>query len=186
MTSTNKVILTVLMMTTALAVTAQAGPSVFAGATLPQESWGDVADPGGHLGLELTVPVVPMLLSLGAQTSLSRNAFDFSASPAQSDFSATWYTAEVLGIAKLTVPITGVYVKVGLGFNHYRVSGDDIDYDSETHLAGAAGAGWNIMMLDVNVMYHVVKWDMESANPENLDEVDVNYSYFTASVGLGF
>jgi hypothetical protein len=186
MSTTKRTILTTLMIITAVTAAAQAGPSAFVGVTLPQEAWDDVASVGPHIGVELTVPVVPALLQLGGQASISRNAFDFPDTPAYDDVSATFYTGEVLGIAKLTVPITGVYLKAGLGFNHYRVSGDDIDYDSETHLAGAIGAGWNVMMLDINMMYHVVKWDVESDNPESIDDVNVDYSYFTASVGFGF
>lgn len=185
MTSTKRAILTILMFTAITAITAmtaQAGTSAFVGATLPQKAWGDVADNGLHAGLELTAPVVPALLSLGAQASISRNATNFG----YADESASWYTGEVLGLAKVTIPITGVYAKVGLGFNRYSVSGDDLDYDSETHLAGAVGAGWNVMMLDLNVMYHVVKWNTEDPNPGSVDEVDVNYSYYTVSVGFGF
>ncbi len=182
MTSNKQAILTILMFTAITATTALAGTSAFVGVTQPQKAWGDVADNGLHAGLELTAPAIPALLSLGAQASISRNATSFG----YPDESATWYTGEVLGIAKLSIPITGVYAKVGLGFNHYQVTGDDLDYDSQTHLAGAVGAGWNVMMLDLNVMYHVVKWDTDAPNPGSIDEVDDNYSYFTASVGFGF
>jgi hypothetical protein len=78
-------------------------------------------------------------------------------------------------------------VKAGLGLNSFRAYGDDGDlYEGETHLAGAIGAGWNVMMLDINMMYHVVKWDEDSEIPTDPDDVNVDYSYFTASVGFGF
>jgi len=185
MTCTKRTILTTLLIITAMATAAQAGPSAYVGMTLPQEAWGNVADTGPHAGIELTVPVIPMLLQVGGQASISRNSFDTTDVPILDGYDATFYTGEVLGIAKLTVPITGVYLKAGLGFNHFRVNGD-IDYDSETHLTGAIGAGWNVMMLDINMMYHVVKWDEESEIPTDPDDVNVDYSYFTASVGFGF
>ena len=182
MSSTKRAVLTILMFTAITATAAQAGKAAFVGVTLPQKAWSDVADNGVHAGFEMTAPVMPLLLSLGGQVMISRNATNFGTA----DESASWYTGEVLGIARVTIPITGVYAKIGLGFNRYSVSGEGVDYNSETHLAGAAGIGWKVMLVDLNVMYHVVKWDAAAPNPGSLDEVDDNYSYFTASAGLSF
>ena len=180
MTSMKRALTATLILAVLGATPALAGVSLFAGATLPQEDFKDVADNGLHGGLEMTVPIIPSLLSVGGQGSISYNAWK------GNDVAADWYTGEVLGIAKLSVPITGLYVKAGLGFNRYSVSSDDFDYESETHLCGAIGAGMDMTVFDLNVMYHVVKWDTDADAPETLEEVDVSYSYFTASVGFGF
>ncbi len=169
----------------AAATTAQAGISVFAGATLPSgEAFDAITKPGGHLGLELTLPVIPSFISVGGQASLSRNTWE------DPWGDTAFYTGEALAIGKVYLPMTGLFGKVGLGFNRYSVTSDDeIEYESSTHLAGAIGAGISFTGLELNAMYHLVKWDDDAENPgsiEDLENMDDNYSYFTVSAAFGF
>lgn len=172
----------------------QAGINIFGGLTLPQETFGTVAKNGYHAGAELTVPIIPSLLSVGGRATFSLNNFDFDDFPLHQDLSRTWYTGELLGIAKVSLPITGVYAKLGVGLNRYQIStieelpGDE-EYTSETHLAIAAGAGMSLFGLDLCGLYHVVKWDESVDDPdsvEDLQNLNRDYSYWTFSVGLGF
>ncbi len=184
----------VLVLALGTAGIAQAGVNVFAGMTLPQETFDIVAKEGYHAGAEITIPIIPALLSVGGRATLSMNDFDFSDFPGHEDMSRTWYTGEVLGIAKLSLPITGLYAKIGVGFNRYQISKikelpGDTEYESETQLALAAGGGMSFFGLDLCGMYHVVQWDETVDDPDSLqdlEEINRDYSYWTVSVGFGF
>jgi len=173
---------------------AQAGLNVFGGLTLPQEHFSEVAKDGYHVGAEITIPIIPALLSVGGRGTVSMNEFDFSGYPAHVDQSRTWFTTELLGIAKVSLPITGVYAKVGVGANSYQINQEEdpfgeVEYESETKLSLAAGGGMSLFGLDLCGMYHVVKWDETVDDPdsvEDLEELSRDYSYWTVSVGFGF
>lgn len=174
-----------------LAGTAQAGVNVLGGVTLPQKRWGDLAKPGPHVGLEIAVPVIPSLLSVGGQAMLSRNELDLDVLPVAppEDHSARWYTGELLGIARLQLPLTGAHVKAGLGVISYRYDADGdswADIEDTTRFVGALGAGMDLGGLELQAMFHVVKYDEDADFPDNQDEVDTNFSFYTVSAALGF
>jgi len=170
---------------------AQAGVSVLGGVTLPQSNWGDIAKPGPHVGLEVTVPMIPSLLSVGGEALLSRNALDMDVVPASvpDDYSARWYTGQAMGIAKLQLPLTGLHAKAGFGVISYRYDADGEGWDDipdQTRIVGAVGAGMSVATLEIQALYHVVKWDEDADYPESLDEVDTDFSFFTVSAAFGF
>lgn len=191
MRTTRTLLIAAVILTVATA--AQAGLSVFGGITQPRNNWDDFAKPGPHVGLELSVPVIPALLSIGADVMVSRNVFEIDEVLQNPDnLTATWYTAEAMGIAKVHLPLTGLYGKAGFGFTKFNFDSDDDawnDYFSQRRMVGAVGVGFDLTIIDVCAMYHVVKWDEDAPLPETLDELqDVNddYSFITVSGMLSF
>ncbi|HPF34071.1 hypothetical protein KDK88_06505 [bacterium] len=169
---------------------AQAGVSVLGGVTLPQANWGDLAKPGPHVGVEITVPMIPSLLSVGGEALLSRNVLDIEALPysVPEGNTARWYTGEAMGVAKLQLPLTGLHAKAAFGVITYRYEAEGegwFDIPDQTRIVGAVGAGLSVSSLEIQAMYHVVKWDEDADYPESLDEVDTNFSFFTVSAAFG-
>lgn len=174
-----------------LAGTAQAGVSVLGGVTLPRQNWDLIADAGPHVGLEITVPLIPSLLSVGGQTLLSRNELATADLPyaVPDDLGGRWYTGELLAIGKLQLPLTGLHARVGLGIIDYRYDAEGAlgdDYEGQTRWVAAVGAGFALAPLEIQAMYHVVKWDEDAEVPETLDDVDTDYSLLTVSAAFGF
>lgn len=171
-----------------------AGVSVFGGVMLPQEQFGNVSENGMLVGAELSVPVIPTLLSAGVQGFISRSDFDYSdfSNPLYDDFQDTWYLGEVIGFGKLSLPLSGLHVKAGLGFTRYGIAADnpqDLTYESETHMVGVVGAGMKFLLVDLSAQYHVVNWDDHSVAWSDLGDaetIDKSFSYITLTVGMTF
>jgi hypothetical protein len=187
---------TVLMIIAILAISSSssiAGFSVFGGIMLPQEQFENVSESGMLVGAELSIPIIPTLLSAGIQGSISRSEFDFSDFPGTyEEYNANWYLGEAIGFAKLSLPLSGLYVKAGAGLTRYGIMIDDeipFDYESETHLVGVVGAGMKFILLDISAQYHVVNWDdapVAWEDIENYENFDKSFSYFTLTAGFGF
>jgi hypothetical protein len=172
-----------------------AGVSVFGGLMLPQEQFGNVSETGMLVGAEFSVPVIPTLLSAGVQGFISRSSFDYSefSNPLYDDFEDTWYLGEVIGFAKLSLPLSGMHVKAGLGLTRYGIAADpeslNMFYESETHMVGVVGAGMKFLLVDLSAQYHIVNWDDRPVAWSDLGETenfDKSFSYITLTVGMGF
>ncbi|MCP4145694.1 MAG: hypothetical protein GY752_10500 [bacterium] len=179
----------------AIASSSFAGVSVFGGLMLPQEQFGNVSETGMLVGAELSVPIIPTLVSAGVQGFISRSNFDYSdfSNPLYDDYEDTWYLGEVIGFGKLSFPLSGLHVKAGLGFTRYGIAADsesiNMIYESESHMVGVIGAGMKFLLVDLSAQYHIVNWDDRPVAWSDLGDAesfDKSFSYITLTVGMGF
>lgn len=149
--------LAILLCTTAVAA---AGPSAFAGLTLPMGDLGDNADMGYHGGVRMHYPVTPLVFSAGPQVAYHRL-------PGDGDDVTTFL--ELMASGRLTLP-AGPTVFAGLG---YALPGGEIggmDIDGDAEFVWALGTGTSLLLLDLQAEWH------------HLGDAD----FVTISAGLGF
>ncbi len=162
------IVLLTLTLAGAVSASALAGPSIFAGVSLPTGDLADGFKTGLHAGAAFTQPVTPMG-SIGVRGAFNR----FAAEDILVADDGHLNMIELLGIGKLTLP-AGPYFVAGLGLTNWKVTLDDWSGDSETDFTVAAGVGYTLVKLQLEAMYHNISTEGESS------------AYITASAGLAF
>jgi len=148
--------------------TAIAGPSVFAGLSLPTGDMGDGWKPGFHAGAAYAYPVTPMG-AIGVRGAFNRLGVEDNPLVADGHLNMI----EVLGIGKLTLP-SGPYFVAGLGLTNWKATLDDEEGASETDFTAAGGVGYTLVKLQLEAMYHNIATEGSSS------------AYITVSAGLAF
>ncbi|HPF33795.1 MAG TPA: hypothetical protein P5571_03390 [Candidatus Krumholzibacteria bacterium] len=155
-----RTLLTTLVLTLCITGAAVAGPSAFAGLTLPLGDLADTADMGYHGGLRLHYPITPLVFSAGPQVAYHRL-------PGNGDDVTSFL--ELMASGRVTLP-AGPTVFAGLG---YALPGGEIggvDIDGDAEFVWALGTGTSLMLLDLQAEWH------------HLGDAD----FVTISAGLGF
>ena len=150
-----------LLAVVALCGTASAGSTIFGGITAPMGDMGDAYDTGYHAGIDLHLPIVPMIFSAGPTAIYSM--MDMT----DTDESAGYL--ELLGTASFTFPM-GPRVIGGAGWTIPVQEPDIPSVDLEGEFTFVVGTGWKFLLLDARAMWH----QMGDSN------------FVTLSVGLGF
>jgi hypothetical protein len=160
------IVLSVMM---GLATPSLAGPSIFAGASLPINDLGDRWALGYHGGGQYLYPVTP-LGSIGVRAAYNR------LSPAEVGGvtpDGNLNMLEVLAIGKLSL-VAGPRFIAGLGVTRTDGEWGGSDMEAQSDLTVVAGVGMGFAVFEVTALYHSVSSEGESAN------------YVTLSAGLGF
>jgi len=150
---------------------AEAGPGLFAGATLPVGGFGDLWKAGFHAGAEYAYPVTPMA-GVGLWGAYHRL-------PTEIAGLGHANMVEVLAIGKLTPP-AGFFLMGGLGFTHLKTTFDvsplpaGVGTESATAFTAAGGVGFSVAVLRVTALYH------------NMSKSGSSKSFVTVSAGVGF
>lgn len=146
-----------------------AGPSIFAGASLPTGDFGDNWKVGYHGGAQYLYPVTP-LGSIGVRGTYNRFSPE---SLAGLSVDGHLNMIEALAVGQISL-VAGPRFLAGVGFTRYDGEVNATHLDAQTDFAAMAGVGMSFVMFEVDALYHNVASDGGSS------------SYFTLSAGLGF
>jgi hypothetical protein len=146
-----------------------AGPSIFAGVSVPT---GDLADwwkLGFHGGAQYLYPVTP-LGSIGIRGAYNRLAADELGGVS---YDGNFNMLEVLAVGQISLA-AGPHFLAGLGMTRWDGEFGVTDIAAETDFTAVAGVGMTFVMFDVTALYHNIATEGNAS------------SYFTLSAGLGF
>jgi len=152
-----------------LAAPLLAGPSIFAGVSVPTSDLADWWKLGFHGGAQYLYPVTP-LGSIGVRGTYNRLAAD---EVNGISYDGHFNMLEVLAVGQLSLA-AGPHFLAGLGMTRWDGVFGPTDIEAKTDFTAVAGVGMTFTMLDVTALYHNIATDVESS------------SYFTLSAGLGF
>ena len=145
---------------------ALAGPSIFAGVSVPVGEFGNSTKLGFHGGAGYAFDVSP-LASLGLRAAYNRFT------PEAAGLAGHLNMIEGLAVGRLTLPI-GPSIIAGVGATNLKFTGAGVSRDGVTKFTTAAGVGYGVMLFEVIAMYHSVATDGGSTG------------YATVSAGLNF
>ncbi|MHB8079641.1 MAG: hypothetical protein ACYDIE_10345 [Candidatus Krumholzibacteriia bacterium] len=159
----------VLALVTGLASPLLAGPSIFAGVSVPTGDFADGWKVGLHGGAQYLYPVTP-LGAIGIRGAYNRFSPDsvLGVTP-----DGHLNMLELLAVGQLSL-VAGPHFLAGVGLTRSDATVGAIDFDAQTDFTAVAGLGMSFAMLDVTALYHNVATDVNST------------SYITVSAGLGF
>ncbi len=146
-----------------------AGPSVFAGLSLPTSDLADGWKMGFHGGAQYLYPVTPMG-SIGIRGAYNRFSPD-EVGGVEPDGHLSML--EVLAVGQLSL-VAGPRFIAGLGMTRTDAEVGALEFEAETDFTAVAGVGMGFAAFELTALYHNVATEGTAA------------SYFTLSAGLGF